>query len=418
VIARAAASALVVLAPALVACQGETGTITLGLTTAPGSTVLDRVERLQVRLTHPPTVLEATRANGGFQLALEVEATDESGAIVVNGFDGANELVATGMSPAFPIAAIDARVVIYMAAPMSVDTAPVALSPPRTQLGAVPLTYGALLAGGRELASGEPSAALSIYNAFDHTLVEGMPLPSARAGLAAGVGAGGRVYLFGGDDASDAPTGTLWRFDTTVPPRGIYAQLDDRPALARTGQTMVAIGTERFLVTGAPPLEVTATSLTPRTEVESLGASGATVLGSDGVRAAVFAGDSGLVRFRDETFTVLDPTPRPGAHTAPLPEGEILVWDASGALRVDVATGALVEVPGLVPASCATPTLATTSRHLVIACEAETHVRDVATLEPLASIQRGGAVLAALPNDQVLLASGDTLALFTPAPPQ
>jgi len=411
-----AASALVVLAPALVACQGETGTIALGLTTAPGSAVLDPVERLQVRLTNPPAVFEATRTDDGFRLAIEVDETDESGALIVNGYDGGGALVATGASPAFPVAAIDARIVVYMATPMSVELAPVSLEQPRTELAAAPLAYGALLAGGR-LATGEPSAAISIYNAFDHSLVEGMPMPAARAGLAAGVGPSGRVYLFGGHDAADAPTGTLWRFDTTVPPRGVYAQLGERPELARADQTMVPIGTERFLVSGSPPLEITATSLAPRTDIASLGASGASVAGTDGVPAAVFAGDSGLVRFRAETFTLLDPQARPGARTAALPGGQVLVVDETGAaLRVDVATGEVVPLPALVPAACAAPTLAVTSRHLVLGCESSTHVHDVATLEPLATIQRGGSVLAALPNDQVLLASGDALALFTPPP--
>ena len=68
---------------ALCACSGTTGTVTVTLATAPDSHVLDGVQTL--RLTIVPTgggphqVIEATRTNGGFNLALDLEASGTAG---------------------------------------------------------------------------------------------------------------------------------------------------------------------------------------------------------------------------------------------------------------------------------------------------------------------------------------------------
>jgi len=72
---------------ALCACTGTTGTLQLQLVTAPDSQLLDAVERLRLTITNPRQVVESARTAGGFDLALEVDASDATGALVVEGFD-------------------------------------------------------------------------------------------------------------------------------------------------------------------------------------------------------------------------------------------------------------------------------------------------------------------------------------------
>ncbi|MEO7733856.1 MAG: hypothetical protein ABIY55_23025, partial [Kofleriaceae bacterium] len=159
--ARAAIIAFGVLG--LSACSGTTGTVTLELATAPGSHVLDAVDRLRVTLAGQ--VIEATRTASGFDLALELDATGAAGALVVEGFDAAGTLVACGQSPRFPISAIDAHVVVYVAAPRSIAVAPAALTAARSDVSASALAFGAVIAGGRD-AAGVPSTSIAVYNAY------------------------------------------------------------------------------------------------------------------------------------------------------------------------------------------------------------------------------------------------------------
>ena len=83
---------------ALAACTGSTGTIQLELTAAPGSNVIEAVQRLRVTLTDPPFVTEAVRTDNGFNILIDVEASGTAGTLIVEGFDDNDSLVATGMS--------------------------------------------------------------------------------------------------------------------------------------------------------------------------------------------------------------------------------------------------------------------------------------------------------------------------------
>ena len=117
-------------------CGGATGTIGLELVTAPGSTVLTDVARARLTLSSPPTVVDATRGpDGKFHLALDVVAEGPSGTLTFEGWDASDALIAIGRTPALPIAAIDAEIAIYVAAPDSLAAAPVALDPPRSAVG-------------------------------------------------------------------------------------------------------------------------------------------------------------------------------------------------------------------------------------------------------------------------------------------
>ena len=67
--------------------------------------------------------------------------------------------MACGQSPPFPVAAINAHIVVYVASPLSVALAPVGLGAARSEVSGTGLDYGVVLAGGRD-AAGAPSTAI------------------------------------------------------------------------------------------------------------------------------------------------------------------------------------------------------------------------------------------------------------------
>jgi len=421
---------------AMSACAGTTGTVQLDLATAPGSHVLDPVVRLRVTLTNPHQVIEATRTGSGFDLALELDAADTSGALIVEGFDAAGALVACGQSPGFPVSAINAHIVVYVAAPRSIAVAPGAFAAPLSDASGAAISYGAVLAGGRD-AAGAPTTTIAVYNAFDHTLTEGIAMPAARAGLAMAAGAAGGVYLFGGTGPDDNPASTLWRFDTTVAPNGAFTALTSQTGFARSHERLVPLASERYLVTGTPALELKSGTLAARSDVTGLPAAGAAVVPGDGNATAIFAGAM-LVRFRGEAFDTLAGAGRADAAATALPDGRIAVLGGSDAasahdaLVIDGATGAVTVVPGVLAAVRSRPAVAATSRYVVVAGGsdalgapiASAELLDAKTLAPVATLPilaRSGGFAIALPSDQVLLGGGApaaaALELFTPEPP-
>lgn len=427
---RAARAALATaLALALAGCPaGDVGTISLGLTTAPGSTVMDGVTRLRVTFTNPRQELLVDRTERGFDLVLELEPVDALGTLVIEGLDAGGMLVASGMSPPFPLSAIDARIVVYMAPPLSVGTAPAALDPPRSQSSAAPLTYGAILAGGVD-ASGAPSTGIQIYNAYDHSLVAGLPLLAPRAGVTLAVSAGNSVYLFGGTAPGGAPTGTLWSFDTATPPSGRYLAVGDYPAFARAGALAVPLGGERYLFTGAPPAELAQSKVAAPAGLAAI-SSGASVTGADRVTTALVVDDAtgDLLRIR------AGGTPEPVAArshrgtAAALTDARFAVLGGDttprDAIIVDAATGAVTTVPAALGGAYDALAVAATPRFVVAAgtragtAGTTVEILDAATLASRGVTTVADAITAAiaLPNEQVLLA-GAALHLFTPPPP-
>ncbi|MDX2090660.1 MAG: hypothetical protein SFX73_22565 [Kofleriaceae bacterium] len=423
------------LAALLGACDGTSGTINLDLTTAPGSTVLDNVERLRLSVSNPWSVFETPRgADGGFDLAVDVEA-GVSAALIVEGFDASGDLVATGMSPEVAFAPTNARLVIYVAPPMSVAAAPMTLSPPRAGVSIDALTYGAVFAGGEE-APDAPSDKLQIYNAYDHSLVAGLPVPMPRTGVAVG-GAPSSVYLFGGTEAEGETSGELTRFDTTVSPNGAYQALGETPSLARTGERMVRIAAETFLVTGSPPILVDNFTLSARTDLATLPTVGAAR--PDGSAAIFVGGDTGLVRFRNNTFDALPgEVARQRAAITVLPSEQFLVVGGGpvdaplrSVLLVDAATGMVMSRPDTLAVGRYAPAVAATPRHVVVAGGvdasgapiATAEILDATTLERVATLPiapRVGTAAIALPTHQVLIGGGidanELLELFTPPP--
>ena len=415
------------------ACTAKTGTISLSLVTAPGSTLLDGVERLHVIATSPHLELDATRGATGFDLAFDLAADGSNGALIVDGYAAGGALVATGASPAFPIAALDASVAIYMAPPRSLLASPAVLATPVSRLAAGALTYGAILAGGAD-AAGMPSSALAIYNAFDHVLTPGLAMPAARAGQALGVAQGGIVYLFGGVDATGAATGNLWRFDTTVAPSGSYFDLGDHPELARADQALVLVGADQLVLSGTPVVELAAlgNTLAPRATPASLPASGAGLTTQDGVPSAIFGEAGQLVRFRADVVDTLPAAVPPDPIATAMPPNSVVVaGSAAQLLRVDATSGAIATAAIATPRKDAA--LAATARYLVVAGGTDAGGAIVGTAEvfdaslapvvtlPLV-VPRTGASALPLPNGQIMIVGGvdatgapiGTIELFTP----
>lgn len=417
----------------LAACgSGTTGLVDVALTTAPGSTVLDGVQTLRMTLTNPRRVTEATRTARGFDLALELDADDASSALLVEGLDAAGAVVAYGQAPVFPIAAINTKIVVYVAPPMSINAAPIALATARSHVAGAPLDYGAVFAGGLT-ADGKPTTDIAVYNAYNHTLVSGIPLPAARADLAMVHAGNGVVFLFGGTGSDGGATGTLWRFDTTVAPNGAFTTIADQPTFARAGQRIVTVPSTAYAITGSPALDFNGNAtVTARTDLPSLPAAGATAAGT----AAIFVGDT-IIRRRAAAYDTLSPTGRVDAAVVRLPDATVAVVGGGDpltrdALRIDAATGAITPVPDVLQTPRRAPSIAATSRHVVVAGGtdangdpiASAEILDATTLAPLAVVPitaRTGSYAVALPNDQVLLIGGAPAAalieLFTPDPP-
>ncbi len=423
------------LAMLLGACSGEVGTLEVRLTTAPGSTILDSVQTLRMTLTNPLTVETAERTSKGFSISIDLPANGDVTALRVEGLDASGNLVANGATPTFPIGALNGRIVIYMAAPLSVGAAPTSLTAGRSELAVAALPYGAIFAGGR-LEGGALSDAVSVYNVFDHTQVTGLPLPAPRAALAMAVGAGNVAYMFGGTDEAGAPAASVWRFDTTVAPAGQFFDFGTKDEFARSGAQLVPIGNEHYLVTGMPTAELAALNgtMTARSEMPALPA-GVGLTGNDGKLAAIFAGPDDVVQFKNGMFTSLaiPEAARAGASVVAMPGGKVLVvCGSTDAVRIDAASGAAEVFPGIPSAAKTGCAAAATSRHLVVAggdaagADATVELYDAESLALVATTQlvvpRKDATAIALSNDQIMIAGGvdaagvpvGTLELFTP----
>lgn len=399
----------------LAACTSQNGTISLSMVTAPGSTVLDAAQSLTVTITNPVQTITAQRVNGAFDLDFQIDPSGASGAIVIDAFDASNARIATGRSPAFPISAIDATVKIYMAAPRTIGAAPLALPDALSDIGVGQLNYGVALVGGKT-AAGAPSGDMTLYNAYDHSVTAAAPLATPVFGAAVTAGASGLIFIFGGTDATGAPTGATNRFDATVAPSGQYTFIADHPELARTGQTMVRTNGDELLVTGTPVAQLTqlGTTIAALPSPASLPVGDATYAG--GVYTAVFADGT---RFRDDVVDTVAAPAHPYAVAA-LASDFAIVGDT-------LTTSTATATPTTARAHAA---VAGTDRYLLIAggdgaAMATADLYD-ATLAPIATlplvVPRTGASAVPLPNGQILIVGGvdangapiATIELFTP----
>ena len=406
------------------ACTSNTvGTIRLKLTTAPESAILDSIATLRVTLTAPHQVIEEARTSTSFDFALEADAHGEVGTVIVEGFDTAHVLVATGSSPPFAASPLDAAITVYVAPPLSIGGAPETLASPRTAIAAAPLAYGGILVGG-SLADATASTAVEVYNAYNHSLAPGLALPEARVLPALATTAVGVVYIAGGTETSHV----VRTFDTTVAPSGAYGTVGEAAVVGPSG-TAVAIGTPsapRFLVAAAAPYVFDATTVTARPDLPALHAA-ASVVTATGERIALVATLDGLARFRADTLVpVAGTTGLPVVALAALPDGSFLALlaDRADVVRVDAETGVTTTIAGALSELRGMPSLAVTTRYVVIASATSADVLDATSLARVVTLPATmGQFALALPNEQVLLGGAldgtpsDRLELFTPPPP-
>lgn len=431
----------------LAACTGDVGTISVALVTAPNSTVLDGVVRARLSVDSPPAEVEGDVVDGQLLLDLDVIAEGQAGLVSFEGFDADGDAIAFGKSGPLPIAAVDAEIVIYVAAPLSLDEAPIALDPPRTQMGSSLLSFGALFAGGTT-ADGSPTADMVVYNVYDHDFQLGENLPAPRAAPTVITGSSGYVYLFGGRDADGADTSDALRFDTNVAPAGMYSPMSTGEGLARSGASGAALGSEQFLVLGNP-LVVIDGLIARAAELQAPPL--------DGLAATVFfdnvghtyivgagAGTGGGTLFVNGGFTALsNPSDmeRTGHGLTILPNGEMLVAGGEttdGFIADGMRFNAVTRTFGAEPDMLATPrrdaVVAATARYVVVAggtdengdLVGDAEIFDAATFERVAVVPmlvpRTGATGQALSNGQVIIAGGTdasgepvgTIELFTP----
>jgi hypothetical protein len=436
----------------LAACGGEVGTIQVEVVASPGSDLLERVERVRAELSDPPTVVEAERDGDG-RLAVDFEFPAENAAaeITLEGFDADGELIAVARSAPLPVAAVNASLTVFLAPPVSITEAPVALEPARSEIGAALLPYGAILMGGRD-ADGAAMADVAIYNVYDHDFQAGLPLPESRAAATVVSGASDRVYLFGGLDADGSASADGWAFNTAVAPAGADSTRVSDGDLARAGAAGVFVLSEQFLITGAPAVQVDGIGgrVIEWPDAPPLVDGVAVRLGDpDDDEAGVLVvgsgvGESGAVGFRANAYRELDAPAearRTGHAVVALPEGRALV--VGGAIDEVPARSAVVYDDDdltvrddLLAVGRLDAAVAASPEYVLVAggtdgdgaVLADAELFDAATLEPVATLPlvapRRGARALVLANGQILIAGGldaggapvALLELFTPGP--
>jgi hypothetical protein len=440
--------ATLLLATAAVAgCGGVHGTLEVELVGAPGSDLLAAVQAARLHLDGQDAHVEVQRSPGQpLRLALDIAAVDRLGAVIFEGLDATGQLIAVGRTPPLPLSAIDGRLRLFVAAPLSVSPAPVELGSARTALGAAITPDGAVLAGGQTV-DGTASDEFTWYSAYQHQLFDRPPLPEARSRPVVAADPHGHVYLLGGIDRLGIPRASAWRFAPDGQ-TGRFQQLASDEAWARAGEPVTALGDRLFLVAGGPPLLIDGASaaITPLEAAPALSGTLVTVRDADGDQVLAIGlgnGSTGALLGDTERFVEL-PAPASVArrdHCAVvLPGGQVLVTggrvtDAPlrSAVLYDPASRSFTELTEFLARPRAELFCAVSSDLLFVGggvaldgqLLAEAELFDPHTLQPLGSAAlhpRRAATALVLPSQHVLIAGGidaagrpvTILELFTP----
>ena len=394
--------------------------------------------RVQLTLEVPgaPVVEEApVAADGSFSLGASFDAMDISAPVRLDALDGGGAVIARGLAPAIPLAAYTQRVTLFMGPPGRFATSALRLPGPRDEMTTAPLAYGVVLAGGRDAAGARVGDVL-VFSAFTWVTVPGLPLPAPRARLQ-GFGASFNVvYFFGGLGDGDQPTADFWRFDTNVSPSGEYTTLAAPSSLARAGAAAVTIGTDKFLLAGAPPALVDAqmatATITPLTSAPAEVGSAltaATTVNTTNVVEVALGGPTGVFLY-DGAFRQIGDAAIVDAAAVTLPGLDVL-FIGPQTRRVTPA-GVVTDIT-LLSTPRHRPAAAVVRGTLVVAGGfddagtplGDAEVFDAETLAPRGTVPlpvaRGGAIAYPLPSGHVLLFSGRTPAgpaatidVFTP----
>lgn len=402
---------------AVLGACGQSGTLAIELV-LPGGQLPDGTTQARVKVGADVMATVAVGSDGSFSLSLEFDSMSASLPVEVDLLDAAGTTLARGHSTPLPLDATSDRVKVFVAPPGRFSPAPFDF-PARSDVALAPLSYGVLLAGGRN-ADGTKAADLAIYSVTRQTFTAGAALPSPRAGMLAVGTSADSVLFFGGLGTGEAATSDFWFFDTTVPPGGTYATLPTVPALARAGAQAAPLGNDRFIVTGDPPvlLDAVAGTVTAFTNAPD-GAGQATAAATTalgGAAVVLLAGTSGIFRYdaAADSWTTLDGAARAGAAAVTMSDGRVLVA-AGGTTTLISPDGTLT--PGPTIGFRDRPGAAAAGTSVVVAggftadgtgrADADVIAGDPLAVQtvPLAT-PRGGAAALALPNLTILVVGG------------
>jgi hypothetical protein len=422
------------------ACTPDTGTLRVDLVTAPESDLLSRIETLEVRVGAVETRAVSNDA-GRLAVAFEFNAF-ESGELELEGFDEDGGLIAVGRTGLLPLNAFDADIAVYVAPPLSIGAAPVALPTPRLRMATLEMPSGVLLAGGASM-GGDVTDEVFYYAALRHDLLPVTPLPAARAGLATALGDSGLVYLYGGVDAEAAPQSTIFSFDGQAVLNARYGQYDGDSVLARADASIAKLDGERFLLTGDPTVLLEGVLPSAQTgaidgALLSLSEPGAPLVLAFGAGA----GATGVASSAGAGFESIEAPAsavRTGHGAMRVGKNALAVGGEAANLLLTTAiafardSGAVTEVP-LLARGRNRPAVASTDRYVVVfggedelgAPLDDAEVFDAESLAPIAvlplTVPRTNAEAIPLRTGQILLVGGTdaagmptaVLELFTP----
>ncbi len=436
---------LLALGPFSASCEGSVGVIAVDLVADPSGDLLSRTQRVRARLDNPAKEVEAVRnSSGGLVLDLEVDALGSIGSLSIEAFDASNALIGVGRSPPLPISAIDGVLTIHLSAPLSMSTAVVALDPVRADFGLAPLSFGGVFFGGSD-GSGNPTAAVSVFNVYDHDFQIGLELPAPRSGAAAFRGNGGRVYLFGGRDGSANALANALRFDTNVAPAGAYFTIPTASELARAGAPAATLGGDRGIIGGGVPVLIDGIGQTTNEIAGGVTLSGTlTSSGTGAIAVGAGTASSGAARVLPTGATELAVSPsamRTGHSAVSIAGDDVLVLGGeiggtvqTSGLHFVAANSTFTEIDNLLTTGRTEAAVAATERYIVVAGGLDqtgevlgsVEVLDAQTLSVVATatlaVPRHSATALALANGQVLVIGGrdaagqpiGALELFTP----
>lgn len=444
-------------------CERNAGTISLSLSSEPGSDLIDRVARVRLTLSDPDEVevVEAERdRDGRLSLAFDLEVGNAIGTLTFEGFDRAGDLIAFGRSGPLPLSGLTAEISIHVAPPQSVTRAPVTLDPPRSAMGSAALSFGVALVGGRD-GAGDVVATVDVYSVYSGDLRSEdqglqsriLDLPGPRTVPTVALGSFGDVFIFGGAGPDGQDAHDAWRMRSSLGPRGGYINMASDPALARSGAAAAVQGPDVFVVAGSPPVRIdgstnTITAVTATAgDPPALGGTATTVIDQGGF-VTLFAGagnGEGGVIFAAGGFTDVPDSgelARVGHGTVGLPDntaltigGEIAGALATTAARFDPGDRSITVLQDFLATPRQGAAVLTTDQYLLViggtdrdgAAIGDLEIFDLESLDPLgtrAIIPRTGASAEPMVNGQALIVGGVDvegapvldIELFTPGP--
>jgi hypothetical protein len=411
------------LAVVLVAACDRQATFYLEVTTSPGSDLLERIDRVELRLeTEPPVVHRAQRDSmGSIELSLDIDATDAFANVVVLGFDGSDALIGRGETGKLPLSGANGTIAVFVAPPWSASEAPASLPEGLTDFAVASSGTTAYFFGGSTDSIVAADVTLA-YSSGTHELVAVAQMPGPRRNAIA-VADGTGVIVFGGIDDENEERGQLWRFS---PGSSAFSTGSSTSTLARSGGTGARAGTTAVLIPGTPAVLIDVESLTASAadDADGLAAS----LDSGAGHSGLVAGFAGAWSFDADGLEAIAAPPtsslRQGHAVIAVEDGIAIVGGSdAGGLQSDAgvfkpADRSFETFSGVLSVPRMNAAVASTPRFVAVAGgidDAGTTVAEVsflspADLSPIATstlmVPRSAATAVPLANGQILIAGG------------